>query len=39
MVSTEDIEVPELMLNEGTNTISVDTSVAPSKMEITYMSK
>ena len=39
VLSTEDIEISELILEEGKNDISIQTTVAPSKIEITYMSK
>lgn len=35
----EDITLPNIPLNKGTNIIEVDTSILPSNMEVTYYSK
>ena len=35
----ETIELPEILTNEGTNILSVDTKIQPSNMEVTYKGK
>ena len=35
----ETIELPNILLNKGTNIIEVDTSILPSNMEVKYMGK
>jgi hypothetical protein len=36
---TEDITLPNIPLNKGTNIIEVDTSILPSNMEVKYIGK
>ena len=36
---TETIDLPDILLNKGTNIIEVDTTISPSNMEVAYLGK
>ena len=38
-VKEEDIDLPNILLNKGTNIIEIDTTITPSNMEVTYLGK